>query len=347
MTSVNGAPGREAIAPLVSVIVPAYNAEAFIQATLESVVRQTYRNLEVIVVDDGSTDGTAGIVRSFTARDSRVALLQQANAGVAAARNAAIQAARGPFIAPIDADDLWKPEKIERQVDCFLANGDRLGLVYTWWEHVDEDGFVAPRTDYKGRAKTLAAPRGMVLHHLIEKNIVGNASTPLMRKDYVLEVGAYDPSLRARNAQGCEDWKLYLALAERYEFDVVPEYLVGYRQTRGMMSRNHVVMQRSCELVLHDVRGRHPEIEEAVFRRNVTLFNLWVIARDTSALTPLLAALRRDPRCLLRKSVRNQLLFLLIRRVYRAVGYVWPGLVRRRENNRRAGRRLFLDEEAT
>ncbi len=347
MTGVKSAPDPIAIAPLVSVIVPAYNAAQFITHTLESVARQTYRNLEIIVVDDGSTDDTAAIVRSFAARDPRVLLIQQPNAGVAAARNAAIKAARGAFIAPVDADDLWKPEKIERQMRCLLAN-DRLGLVYTWWEHVDEDGRVIPRTDYLGRAKPLSAPRGMVLHDLIEKNVVGNASTPLMRKEYVLEAGGYDPGLHARNAQGCEDWKLYLALAERYEFDVVPDYLVGYRQAQGRMSKNHDAMQRSCELVLNDVRRRHPEIDESVFRRNVTSFNLWLIASDTSAITPLLTALRKDPRCLANRTVRNQLLFLLIRRAYRNVTSIWPGFHRRRERNQRAGRKLFLetDEES-
>lgn len=327
-----------------SVVVPAYNAEAFIQDTLASVVKQTYRNIEVIVVDDGSTDGTAAIVRSLAARDPRVVLIQQANAGVAAARNAAIQAARGAFIAPVDADDLWKPEKIARQMSRFLAN-DSLGLVYTWWEHVDEDGRVIPRTDYLGRAKSLSAPRGKVLHDLIEKNIVGNASTPIMRKEAVLEAGGYDPGLHARNAQGCEDWKLYLALAERYEFDVVPEYLVGYRQLQGRMSKNHDAMQRSCELVLNDVRRRHPEIDESVFRRNVASFNLWLIASDTSALTPLMSALRKDPRSLLSRTVRNQLLFLLIRRAYRSVTSLWPGFHRRREHNKRAGRKPFLDAD--
>jgi glycosyltransferase involved in cell wall biosynthesis len=345
VTTAAGGP-RGQVSALVSVIVPAFNAEAFIVAALESVARQTYPRLEIIVVDDGSTDRTADLVRAFARRDPRVRLIQQPNAGVAAARNAAISASRGDFIAPIDADDLWKPQKIERQMTRFLASDDRLGLVYCWWSHVDRDGHVALRTDHRGRLKPLAAPRGKVLHDLIARNVVGNGSTPLMRKRCVVEAGGYDPGLRARDAQGCEDWKLYLAIAERYDFDVVPEFLVGYRQTPEMMSRNYRAMQRSCELVLGEVRCRHPEIDASVFRRNAAVLTLWLMARDTSAISLLLTAVRRDPSSLLRTPVRNQLLWLLLRRAYRAAGRVWPWLVRVRESRRPFIRQPFLEPMA-
>ncbi|HEY9862115.1 MAG TPA: glycosyltransferase family A protein, partial [Candidatus Obscuribacterales bacterium] len=94
-------------APLVSVIIPAYNAERFIARTLESVLNQTYQNIEVLVVDDGSSDRTPEIVHHFAEIDARIILFHQSNAGVAAARNLAIQHAKGEFIAPLDADDIW------------------------------------------------------------------------------------------------------------------------------------------------------------------------------------------------------------------------------------------------
>jgi glycosyltransferase involved in cell wall biosynthesis len=109
--------------PLVSVTIPAYNAAPYIRQTLESVLFQTYRNLEVIVVDDGSQDETGRIVEYAAKNDDRVILLRQPNQGVAEARNAAIKKSRGEYIAPIDADDLWHPEKIERQVQCILQAG--------------------------------------------------------------------------------------------------------------------------------------------------------------------------------------------------------------------------------
>ena len=132
--------------PLVSVIIPAYDAEVFIRTALGSAVHQTYQDIEIIVIDDGSMDRTAEIVREFMAQDPRVRLLQQANAGVAAARNYGVRMARGSLIAPLDADDLWKPTKIERQVACFLAADDRLGLVYTWSHIIDEDGQIMARS---------------------------------------------------------------------------------------------------------------------------------------------------------------------------------------------------------
>src|SRR5439155_4413373 len=108
--------------PLVTVVIAAFNAMAHIEETCLSALRQTYRSLEVIVVDDGSTDETSRIVQRLAASDSRVRLIRQQNRGVAAARNAGIAAASGEFIAPLDADDLWDSTKIERQVrrlqDC-------------------------------------------------------------------------------------------------------------------------------------------------------------------------------------------------------------------------------------
>ena len=106
---------------LVSVLIPAFNAQATLLQTLQSVERQSFGDLEVIVVDDGSRDDTARIAADFAARDTRFRLVRQANAGAAAARNAALALARGEWIAPLDADDLWHPDKLARQVQCLKA----------------------------------------------------------------------------------------------------------------------------------------------------------------------------------------------------------------------------------
>ncbi|MGD1871437.1 MAG: glycosyltransferase family 2 protein [Mastigocoleus sp.] len=118
--------------PIVSVIVPAYNAEAFISRTLESILSQTYKNIEVIIVDDGSQDNTVNIVKNFIKRDQRIRLLQQENSGVASARNLAIAHACGEYIAPIDADDIWYPENIEKQIESISNSDSSVGLVYAW-----------------------------------------------------------------------------------------------------------------------------------------------------------------------------------------------------------------------
>ena len=128
--------------PLISVIVPAYNAEIFIRRTLDSILAQTYTNIEILVVDDGSQDRTAEIVESFVEKDSRVTLLKQKNAGVATARNLAIEKSRGEYIAPIDADDIWYPQKLEKQVQCMLEADQSIGLVYAWSVRIDEDDVI-------------------------------------------------------------------------------------------------------------------------------------------------------------------------------------------------------------
>jgi glycosyltransferase involved in cell wall biosynthesis len=118
------------LGPLVSVVIPAYNSEGTISSTLESVLEQTYGNLDVVVIDDGSTDATPKNVRAFFS-DPRVRLIQQTNQGVVAARNPGVQETRGEFVAPCDADDLWHPTKIEKQMKVMHAGGEELALVYT------------------------------------------------------------------------------------------------------------------------------------------------------------------------------------------------------------------------
>src|SRR4051794_3877496 len=112
---------------LVTVVVPAHNAAATLRQTLASIAAQTYRDLEIVVVDDGSTDDTSAIAAEFAHLDRRVRLVSQANAGVAAARNKGIALARGEYVAPVDADDLWEPTKIEKQVGVMTARGQRVG----------------------------------------------------------------------------------------------------------------------------------------------------------------------------------------------------------------------------
>jgi glycosyltransferase involved in cell wall biosynthesis len=252
--------GGVSVHPLVSVVVPAYNASGTIERTLRSVMAQTYANLEIIVVDDGSNDDTAAIVERVSREDPRILLLRQPNEGVAAARNLAIAHAWGDFIAPLDADDIWHPRKIEKQIAILEDGGDRIGLVYCYSRIIDEHDIIISHDGGPGNA------RGDVYTRLILLNFIGNASTPLIRRRCLQEVGGYDPSLRARGAQGCEDLAICLAIAERWEVDLAPEYLVGYRTAKGSMSRNHTTMARSWEIVIAEARRRHPNLPVWLFR---------------------------------------------------------------------------------
>lgn len=214
---------------LVSVIVPAYNASTTIAETLASALRQTFENIEVIVVDDGSSDDTAIIVERFMARDGRVRLIRQANGGVARARNAGIAAAKGAYVAPLDADDLWHPTKIEKQLSALVAAGNEYALCYSPYRRIDETGMVTDSSWCEGI-------EGWVLNQHLFHNFVGNGSSPLMRKDVVVSLGGYDPDLRAQGHQGCEDYLLQLLIARSWRYRCVPEYLVGYRFAQHSMS---------------------------------------------------------------------------------------------------------------
>ena len=251
--------------PLVSVIIPAYNAEAFIRRTLTSVLSQTYTNIEILVVDDGSQDQTAMIVESFIQQDRRVQLLQQTNSGVASARNLAIENSRGEYIAPIDADDIWYPQNIEKQVQCMLETGASVGVVYAFSVIIDEHDLLTG--GYQSSKE-----QGNVYIPLLFGSFIGNGSATLIRRACVEQVGGYSRYL----GKGCEDWELYLRIAEHYEFRVVPEFLIGYRQVVGSMSCNLIAMANNHQVVLEEQERRNPKIPAMIYRWARSYFCLWL-----------------------------------------------------------------------
>jgi glycosyltransferase involved in cell wall biosynthesis len=263
--------------PLVSVIIPAYNAESFIHFTLDSVLAQTYQDFEVIVVDDGSSDRTPQIVESFAQRDPRIQLLRQPNSGVAAARNLAIQAWKGLYVSPIDADDIWYPQKLEKQVRCIEEADESVGLVYSWSVYLNEAGEIIGRY-IADQSYTFA--EGDVFNVLLYFNFLDNASTALFRRSCIDRVGGYNCTLKAQNAQGCEDWDIYIRMAEQYAFRVVPEYLIGYRQYLGSMATNCPVMARSYELMMTEVQQRNPNLPDLIRRWSSSTFYNYLIGKS-------------------------------------------------------------------
>ncbi len=229
--------------PLVSVVIPAFNAARTIGQTLDSITSQTYRSLDIIVVDDGSTDETAAIARHACRSDARMRVITQPNGGVAAARNAGIRASSGAFVAFIDADDLWHPRKIEMQVAALLAEETNVALVYSPFRVIDMDGNVIA-SSRRHQAS------GWVLYRHLRANIVGNGSSVLVRKAVLEELGGFDPWLREQGAEGCEDLLMQLRIAARYKFREVPAYLIGYRKHRGSMSADRDRMSRSGMLAI-------------------------------------------------------------------------------------------------
>jgi glycosyltransferase involved in cell wall biosynthesis len=251
--------------PLVSIILPVYNGEAFLDATLDSALGQSYRNIEVIVVDDGSRDRSPAIVDARAAHDPRLRLIRQANRGVAAARNRGIAESRGEFIAPLDADDLWDPSKIERQVARMLELGEDAGLVYSWWLWIDSEGIVL---DYSPQWRI----EGASADALLQVNYIGCASIPLFRRTHLTALGGYDETLR----EGCEDWDLSLRMAERARTGMVPAVLVAYRRSRGSMSTGTAAMWRAHGSVIARLRRRRPDVRRALIRHSQDQFRLYL-----------------------------------------------------------------------
>lgn len=257
--------------PLVSVVVPLYNGAETIAHTLHSVRAQTWANLEIIVVDDGSTDAGPAIVEQLARTEGRLRLVRQANGGVARARNHGASLSAGDYLAFIDADDLWASDKIALQMEAMLRGGEPVGLVYTWSALIDENDRI-----YSLEHRPTC--EGRVFREVCRSNIVGNGSSALIRRSAFEAVGGYSPHLLDAGAQGCEDLLIYLRLAEISEFRVVPRHLTGYRVTAGNMSSDALRMLRSCELALGEFRPRYPQYEPEFEAHRVDMI-YWLLVR--------------------------------------------------------------------
>lgn len=230
--------GRAAVQPDVSVILPLYNSERYIQETVNSVINQTYPNIEFIVVDDCSTDSSLDIVRSeLKAIPNARIIAFEKNSGVAAARNAGIAECTGEFIAFIDSDDIWHPDKLTKQVQLFQSSSEKTGLIYCWIRPMTEAGIpLAFAERWQGR--------GDVLYDLLYRLGIGGGSTPMIRRSVVDTVGLYNLEMSP-----CEDTEFYLRVAEKFEFDYVPDILVGKRRVGSSRSADiHARVKNSFEI---------------------------------------------------------------------------------------------------
>lgn len=205
----------------VAVVIPAYNCASTLAAAIESVLAQTYRDFRIFVIDDGSTDTTAEIMRLYS---DRCVCLSQPNTGVSSARNRGILESSGKYIAFLDADDLWHPSKLERQIQLLNLNPDA-GLVYSDFSISGEaqsvDSFFA---------QTHVPPDGRVFEELLRECLVSTPSV-VVRRQVLEEVGLFNESL-----QVCEDMNLWLRIASCWNLAVIPEVLVTVRRRQGSLS---------------------------------------------------------------------------------------------------------------
>ncbi len=234
--------------PAVSVVVTAYNAERWIEETIRSVLAQTWRDLELVVVDDGSTDATAQIVKRYGAP---VRYLHQENQGQPAARNAGIRAARGRYVAFLDADDLWLPTKLERQMSLFEDDPD---LAWCYTDAFLFDSKTGRTMQTASQANSLH--EGDILRPLLLANFIASP-TPVVRRDVFEEVGYFDQAPAVRGGGG-EDWDMWLRIAARHPIGLVRAPLAKYRL-------HHTSMTQAMDLD-HALRGRLGAVERAARR---------------------------------------------------------------------------------
>src|SRR3954447_22727417 len=233
--------------PLVSILIPAYNAEATLAETLQSALASSYSNLEIVLIDDGSTDATAAIAEAFAQDDQRLRLLRQEHRGVSAALNFALDHIRGEFVARLDADDLWHPTKLQKQVELMAAD-PAVALTYTFVRYVDASG----------RVVRDAAPQELERHALCQclyNGIVGGGSSAVFRRSVLDAAGRYDERLSV-----WEDLVLHLQVASVGEIAFIPEYLTGYRLRGDSSAADRQKSLRSWRLAKQRIGSEFPQI---------------------------------------------------------------------------------------
>lgn len=205
----------------IDAVIPVFNGEAYIVRALQSVQSQTIPVSHIIVADDGSTDGTVQAVEDLMRTDDRIVCLKLSDAGVSAARNAGIAASSAPLIAFLDADDIWLPEKLERQMEAFERGGPETGFVHSSYFFIDAQDRRLP-----DRNVVPPKQRGDIFMPLLLEGYVlsGSASSVVVRRDVLDRAGHFDERL----FHG-EDWDLWIRLAQISKVDFTPEAVVGIR----------------------------------------------------------------------------------------------------------------------
>jgi glycosyltransferase involved in cell wall biosynthesis len=228
-------------APTVSVVIPAYNVAWCVRKAIDSVLAQDWRDLEIIVVDDGSTDDTATVLAGY---GDAIRVVAQPNGGMSNARNAGIRAARGEFIAFLDADDWWLPTKLSRQVRL-MRDQPEVGFCSCAARVEHMDGSLANLWGCPG-------PQASMLAYLFQggASVPGSCSAVLARRELVIAAGAFDESLR-----GAEDPDLWIRLAAITNYACLDEPLVVILRRPGSVSRNLEAMRESTIRMMQ--KNRH------------------------------------------------------------------------------------------
>jgi glycosyltransferase involved in cell wall biosynthesis len=300
--------------PQISVIIPAYNAERTILETIKSVQQQTFQDFELIVINDGSKDRTLELLQDI--QDERLKIFSYENSGVSLARNRGFSKSTGEFIAFLDADDLWTPDKLELQLAA-LKQHPEAGVAYSWtcFMDVDEQGKAAsfhPSPPY-----TFA---GNVYDKLLVSDFIHSGSNTLICRSAIDSVGEFDPT-----CAGCADWDYWLRLSARWHFVVVPKQQIFYRRSPEAMSSKVEMMKKDALIAMEKAyQAAPPDLQ---YLKTQTLVSFHKYCADLylqhranldgvrQAGQNLWTAIRLQPQTLLDRNTQRTLIKFLLRLV--------------------------------
>jgi glycosyltransferase involved in cell wall biosynthesis len=243
----------------VSVIIPVYGVEQYIAATVKSVLEQTYKSFELLIIDDGSPDKSIEVCQQFT--DPRIKIIRQQNRGLAGARNTGIRHAQGDYLAFLDADDLWLPEKLEKHVE-HLENSPAVGVSFSRSAFIDEAG--NPLGIYQMPKLT-----GLTPGYVLCRNPISNGSTPVIRRE-VFEAIRFQDNLYGTvedfyfddnfiHQEDIECW-IRIAIQTDWQIEGIPEALTLYRVNSGGMSAKLLKNIEYWERMIEKTRTYGPEV---------------------------------------------------------------------------------------
>jgi glycosyltransferase involved in cell wall biosynthesis len=268
--------------PKVSVIVPTHNRVQFVRNAVSSVLDQIFQDFEVIVVDDASIDNTSEEVHALN--DERIRYIKhERNQGGSASRNTGIKNAKGEFLAFLDDDDEWLPEKLSMQIELLHKSGPQVGCIYTGALRIEKSSqkVVSCRTPIK---------RGYIFDDMLVKNWIGGASTLLAKKECFDCVGLFDEKL-----QSSQDWDMWIRLSQKYHFDFVDKPLVRYFRHEKKISTNFDALINGKERMLEKY-GNFKLKNKDMSRQYFTLGVLYCYGRDMrKGRTLLLKAIKLYP----------------------------------------------------
>lgn len=244
----------------VDVVIPSYNSQKYISDAINSVIEQEKYVNRILVIDDGSVDGTKEVVNRFKRNNQKIEYYYQANSGLSAARNTGIKLSTAKYLAFLDADDVWLPGKLKSQIKVFeTTKYKNLGLVYGEYQDINERGNII---NGFGGFRLHPEIKGDVAKQLLECNYAtGSGSAVLVKRECFDKVGMFDENLKA-----CEDWDMWMRIAQKYAFEYVDSPLVKLRRHSNSMQANRWHMITNQVKLISKMKESNLDVLESINR---------------------------------------------------------------------------------